>query len=106
MTGVAFVGGAGATESGEHIELAFGEIELAVHGDESLGQFEGDAVQPADDALGRRIDVGAFATPLLLDVVDPVGREVVHGVWLRHPFMVPLPVVFVFLVRYYLFRGR
>ena len=62
----------GATQRGEHVELALAEAVLAVDGDELGAQAVGEPVEAADDALRRRVEVGTLAAPLGLDAVDPI----------------------------------
>ena len=72
LPGCSLVGCPGPAQCGEHVELSLGQAVSAVDDAELVGQVRRDAVQAADDALGRDVKVGAFAGPLLLDASDTV----------------------------------
>ena len=78
LAGRAGVRSAGAPQRGEHVEVALVQAVPTVDGDELVGQERGDAVQPADHALRRRVEFGALAAPLGLDPRDAIGGGI-HG---------------------------
>ena len=73
VAGGARVGSTRAAERREHVEVALVQAVAAVHRDQLLGQQRGHAVQSADHALRRRVQLGALAAPLGLDPGDAVG---------------------------------
>jgi hypothetical protein len=66
----------GAAKGCQEVELRLAEPELRVDGGQLRRQRRGQAMKTADHALRRRIEIGAFAAPLLLDEVDVILHAV------------------------------
>lgn len=82
-----FAGGAltrfsGATQSGEDVEVAFGESVPAVQGGQFLGEGCAEPVQATEDAQGCDVQFGTLSAPLRLYARDLVKL-------FRHPYTVP-----------------
>ncbi len=62
----------GAAKRCQEVELRLAQPELRVDGGQLGRQRRGQAMDAADHALRRGIEIGAFAAPLLLDEVDVI----------------------------------
>ena len=63
---------AGTAKGCQNVKLTLAEAEFAIDGGEFCGQVSGKSVQAADNALGRDVEVGSLAGPLLLDLCHAV----------------------------------
>ena len=80
----------GAAKGCQEVELRLAQPEPRVDGGQLRRQRRSQAMEAADHTLRRRIEIGAFATPLLLDEVDVI----LHA------------ADFTFRGSYIIFRGR
>ncbi|GIH20624.1 hypothetical protein Raf01_87960 [Rugosimonospora africana] len=81
---------AGPPESGEDVELAFGEAMPPVDDAQLLGEVAGEAVQPADHTLWPHVDIRPFLGPCPLDEGDMI--EMRHTVNIRYAVNIHHPV--------------